>query len=122
MTSPAGFAERVPGRATLPRVASLNLRRVAQDQDLLILAACLLPGLAGTGPLLSSDLHSTLFEAARHLGYCGTAGAHRAADHGEAVLVRDLIARGELAADRLVSRRLHGWLMHQSVKTVVQAL
>ncbi len=99
-----------------------DLRPNTKHEDLLVLAAHLLPGLAGTGPLLSSDIHSSLFTAASRLGYIGAADAHRAADHGEAVLVRDLIARGELAADGLASRRLHGWLMHQSVVTVAHAL
>ena len=93
-----------------------------EDGRLLVLAAGRLPEITGTGPVLSSDVHASLFAAAAWLGFGCAARAHRAADHAEAVLVRDLLARGELTPDDLVSRRLHSWLMHQSVATVAQAL
>jgi len=92
------------------------------DGRLLVFAAGRLPDITGTGPVLSSDVHTSLFVAACRLGFGGTARAHRAADRAEAVLAHDLISRGELSPDAPTNRRLHGWLMHQSVSTVAQAL
>ncbi len=92
------------------------------DTDLLVLAAMLLPEVTGAGPLLSSDIHSSLFAAARSSLRQPDGLAHRAADLAEAYLTEYLAAVGEVPRSAPVSRVLHGWLLNQTVSGAVRTL
>ncbi len=105
-----------PGPPHLPGAAYLT-------RDLLDRTAAALPAAVGPYPMLSGDLHTTLYHtAAQLLPAVDTEQAHRLADRAEAVLAEYLVAVCEARSGDCVTRTLRGWLVGQPTPTVARAL
>ena len=78
---------------------------------LLAMAADLLPAVVGDGPMLSSDVHATLFSAACVLpGGDDRGRAHLVADQAEEMFAAYLVAAGETGPARSASHTVRGWV------------
>jgi hypothetical protein len=87
------------------------------------MAADLLPSVVGQGPMLSSDIHASLFAVARCLPTGDDrARAHRLADHAEQMLAAHLVASGEVAQATSTSQTLRGWAAGAAMPAVIHRL
>jgi hypothetical protein len=90
---------------------------------LLAMAADLMPSLVGEGPMLSSDIHASLFTVARFLPHGDDcASAHCLADHAEQMLAAHLVASGEVAPGASTSQTLRSWAAGASMPAVIARL
>jgi hypothetical protein len=89
---------------------------------LLTEAAELLPMVIGHGPVISSDVHSALFEAAGRLSAGGRCDRLCLADQSQSEFVAFLVATGEAVWRGRVSRTLHAWLLDQTPASVMHAM
>ena len=93
-------------RMTVP-AASVATRTSAA---LMLMAADLLPAVVGNGPMLSSDLHTSLYSATRMMPHGDDLGrAHLVADQAEELFATYLVAVGEVRPGRSVSHTVRGW-------------
>lgn len=91
--------------------------------DLLCMAADLLPAVVGHGPMLSSDLHASLFSAVRLMPHGEDLGrAHLVADQAEELFAAFLVAIGAVSAAHSVSRTVRGWVAGTPVEVVAREL
>jgi hypothetical protein len=91
--------------------------------DLLSMAADLLPAVVGNGPMLSSDLHSSLFSAVRLMPHGDDLGrAHLVADQAEELFAAFLISVREVRAGRSVSHTIRGWAAGATAEVVAGEL
>jgi hypothetical protein len=91
--------------------------------DLLSMAADLLPAVVGNGPMLSSDLHASLFSAARLMPQGGDLGrAHLVADQAEELFARYLVDVRDVRSGGSVSHTVRGWAAGAPVEAVAREL
>lgn len=91
--------------------------------DLLCMAADLLPAVVGNGPMLSSDLHASLFSAVRLMPHGEDMGrAHLVADQAEELFAAFLVASHAVSASHPVSRTVRGWVAGAPVAVVAREL
>lgn len=127
MTVPTDFsaASGGEGRAAAVKrpVPSPDSVATTKGAGLLAMAADLLPAVVGDGPMLSSDVHATLYSAARVLPDGDDRGqAHLAADQAEEMFAAYLVAAGE--TDRVGSPRhtVRGWVSGAPMWAVARGL
>jgi hypothetical protein len=90
---------------------------------LLAMAADLLPAVVGNGPMLSSDLHASLYSAARIMPHGDDLGrAHLVADQAEELFAGYLVTAGEASEGRSVSHTVRGWAAGAPVEVATQGL
>ncbi len=96
---------------------------VQTSANLLVMAADLLPAVVGNGPMLSSDLHASLYSVARMMPLGDDRGrAHLQADQAEELFARYLVAAGGVAAGGSVSHVVRGWAAGTPVHVVAREL
>jgi|SRR4051794_36894274 hypothetical protein len=106
-------------RMTVP-AASVATRTSAA---LMLMAADLLPAVVGNGPLLSSDLHASLYSAVRMMPHGDDLGrAHLVADQAEELFASYLVATGEVRPGRSVSHTVRGWAAGAPVEVATREL
>ena len=106
-------------RMTVP-AASVATRTSAA---LMLMAADLLPAVVGNGPLLSSDLHTSLYSAIRLMPHGDDLGrAHLVADQAEELFATYLVAVGEVRPGRSVSHTVRGWAAGAPVEVATREL
>jgi hypothetical protein len=94
-----------------------------RSRELLAGAAAALPGTLGPDPMLSGDLHITLYRIASDRICPGdSARAHRLADRAEEALACYLIAHREIGPGGRVSGTLRNWLAGRPTPAVARAL
>jgi hypothetical protein len=90
---------------------------------LLAMAADLLPTVVGDGPMLSSDVHATLFSAASVLpGGDDRGRAHLVADQAEEMFAAYLVAVGETGSTGSASHTVRGWATGSPMWAVIRGL
>ena len=90
---------------------------------LLLMAADLLPAVVGNGPLLSSDLHTSLYSAVRMMPHGDDLGrAHLVADQAEELFATYLVATGGVRPGRTVSHTVRGWAAGAPVEVATREL
>ncbi|HEY2668877.1 MAG TPA: hypothetical protein VGJ07_00730 [Rugosimonospora sp.] len=90
---------------------------------LLAMAADLLPTVVGDGPMLSSDVHATLYSAARVLpGGDDRGRAHLVADQAEEMFAAYLVAAGETGPARSPRHTVRGWVTGSPMWAVARGL
>jgi hypothetical protein len=96
---------------------------VKTSANLLAMAADLLPSVVGNGPMLSSDLHASLYSVARLMPLGDDPGrAHLQADQAEELFATYLAASGLVRAGRPVSHAVRGWAAGTPVGVVAREL
>jgi hypothetical protein len=87
------------------------------------MAADLLPAVVGNGPMLSSDLHASLFSAVRLMPHGDDLGrAHLVADQAEELFAAYLVEVRDIRAGRSVSHTVRGWAAGVPVEVVAREL
>jgi hypothetical protein len=94
----------------------------ATGPDLLARAAVLLSAVVGPGPMMGSDVHAALTQAARVRAGDDFAEAYRLADEASEMFTAWLIEIGEANPYQPASQVLRGWLLHRRLGTVSYAL
>lgn len=106
-------------RMTVP-AASVATRTSAA---LMLMAADLLPAVVGHGPMLGSDLHTSLYSAVRLMPHGDDLGrAHLVADQAEELFATYLVAVGEVRPGRSVSHTVRGWAAGAPVEVATREL
>jgi hypothetical protein len=96
---------------------------VKTSANLLTMAADLLPAVVGNGPMLSSDLHASLYSVARLMPLGDDLGrAHLQADQAEELFATYLVAAGRVPAGRPVSRAVRLWAAGTPLGVVAREL
>jgi hypothetical protein len=91
--------------------------------DLLLMAANLLPAVVGNGPMLSSDLHASLFSAVRLTPHGDDLGrSHLVADQAEELFAAFLVGRRDVRAGRSVSHTVRGWVAGMTVELAAREM
>jgi hypothetical protein len=99
------------------------LPAVKSGANLLAMAADLLPAVVGNGPMLSSDLHASLYSVARLMPLCDDLGrAHLQADQAEELFATYLVVAGRVPAGRSVSHVVREWAAGTPVRVVAREL
>jgi hypothetical protein len=99
------------------------LPAVKTSANLLTMAADLLPAVVGNGPMLSSDLHASLYSVARLMPLGDDLGrAHLQADQAEELFATYLVAAGRVPAGRSVSHVVRGWAAGTPIRVVAREL
>jgi hypothetical protein len=89
----------------------------------MLMAADLLPAVVGNGPLLSSDLHASLYSAVRMMPHGDDRGrAHLVADQAEELFAAYLVAVGEVLPGRCVSHTVRGWAAGAPIEVATRQL